>query len=282
MKNTFLIAVLFALSLNVQAQDPTADQVIDKYLTAIGGKEAISKIQDLTISSTAETQRGAMENEMKVKMPNKFTSVTYMMGNEVNRQVCDGSKISMLSGWGGNQQTNVIEGADATMMVLSSNPFPEMLYDQLKITKNVVGKDTVNGKVAWKVEFATADGKKWSESFDMATGLKLRKASSMSGMRRMGGGAGGQGRPDGGAPTQQGPATAPNGGGQGRPDGGGGMRGGGGGINVVYDNYKEIKDGGGVKMPFSRSQKMGPMDMKFEVQTIKVNKGLKEGAFEVK
>jgi hypothetical protein len=277
MKNTFLVASLFIFSLNVKAQDPTADQVIDKYLTAVGGKEAILKIQDLTISSTAETQRGAMENEVKVKMPNKFTSVTYMMGNEVNRQVCDGSKVSMLSGWGGNQQTNVIEGADATMMVLNSNPFPEMMYDQLKITKNMAGRDTVNGKMAWKVEFATADGKKWSESFDMETGLKLRKASSM---RRMSGGAGGQGRPDGGAPTQQGSATAPNGGGQGRPEGGGGMRGG--GINVIYDNYKEIKDGGGVKMPFSRSQKMGPMDTKFEVQTIKVNKGLKEGVFEIK
>ncbi len=269
MKNTLLIAVLFALSLNTHAQDPTADQVLDKYLTAIGGKEAIMKIQDLTISSTAETQRGAMENEVRVKMPNKFTSVTYMMGNEVNRQICDGSKISMLSGWGGNQQTNVIEGADATMMVLGSNPFPEMMYDQLKITKNVVGRDTVNGKIAWKVEFSTPEGKKWSESFDMATGLKLKKVAGMGATRRV---------QVGSAPAQQSPATAPSGG-QGRPEGSGGMRG---GINVVYDNYKEIKDGGGVKMPFSRSQKMGPMDMKFEIQTIKVNKGLKDGAFEVK
>ncbi len=276
MRNTILIVALFVMSFNANAQDPTADQVIDKYLKAIGGKEAILKIQDLTISSTAETQRGAMENEVKVKMPNKFTSVTYMMGNEVNRQTCDGAKVSMLSGWGGNQQTNVMEGADATMMLLSSNPFPEMLYDQLKITKNVVGRDTVNGIMAWKVEFATADSKKWTESFDMTTGLKLRKTSTMGGMRRMGGGNG----PGGGAPSQQGPSSAPNAGGQGRPEGGGGMRGG--GINIVYDNYKEIKDGGGVKLPFSRSQKMGPMDMKFEIQTIKVNKGLKDGAFEVK
>jgi hypothetical protein len=276
MKNKILIAALFALSVNANAQDPTADQVIDKYLTAIGGKEAILKIQDLTISASAETQRGAMENEVKVKMPNKFTTVTYMMGNEVNRQICDGNKVSMLSGWGGNQQTNVMEGADATMLMLASNPFPEVLYDQLKITKNVVGKDTVNGKMAWKVEFATADGKKWTESFDTTTGLKLRKTSNMSSMRRMGGGNGQGGNP----PTQQGTTATPNGSGQGRADGGSGMRGG--SVNVVYDNYKEIKDGGGVKIPFSRSQKMGPMDMKFEVQTIKVNKGLKDGAFEVK
>jgi outer membrane lipoprotein-sorting protein len=270
MKNIFVATALLVLSFSANAQDITADQIIDKYLTAVGGKEAIMKIQDMSISSTAETQRGAMENEVKVKMPNKFTTVTYMMGNEVNRQICDGTKISMLSGWGGNQQTSVIEGNDATMMILASNPFPELMYDQLKISRNVVGRDTVNSAMAWKVEFATSEGKKWSESFDMATGLKLKKTSTMR-------------RPQTASPASATP-TAPNagtpaGGGQARPEGG--MRSGG-AVNVVYDNYKEIKDGGGVKIPFSRSQKMGQMDMKFEIQSVKINKGLKDGAFEIK
>ncbi len=276
MKTTLLSIAFFCVALFGQAQSPTADQVIDKYLAAIGGKEAISKIQDLVISSSSESPRGTAETEVKVKMPNKYVTSTYMMGNEVNHVVCDGVKVSMQSGFMGNQQTNILEGAEALGTMIQSSPFPEMLYDQYKVTKTVVGQDTVAGKLAWKIEFALAEGRKWTESFDMESGLKLKRTVNMDGMR---------GGPRGGAGTggQQGPAQATQGGQplqQGQQ--GGGQRRMGGGGSAVFSNYKEIKDGNGVKIPFTREQGFGQFTMKIEVSSAKANKGIKDSVFEIK
>ncbi|WP_373942035.1 pitrilysin family protein [Polaribacter sejongensis] len=42
-------------------------------------------------------------------------------------------------------------------------------------------------------------------------------------------------------------------------------------VPSTFSNYKEVK---GVKFPFSMGQKMGPMDIKFEVTEIKINEGV--------
>lgn len=283
MKKIFL-CLFFAGTINaVSAQDtPSADAIIDKYLAAIGGKEAIAKIEDLTISTIAETQRGSMESEVKVKSPNKFSSVMYMMGNEVMRATCDGTKVATVAGFGGNTNNRTAEGNDAIAQILQTVPFPEILYAEYKIQKTVVGKEAVNGKDAWKVELAIPEGRKWNDYFDVESGLKVKRTAE-GGMR--GGGQGGP-RPDGqGGQRPQGQAGAPGQGGGGQ--GGGGQRGGFGGMgggmmNVVFGDYKEIKDSNGVKIPFTREQAMGQFTSKAEVSSVKINKGVKEKDFVIK
>ncbi len=281
MKKILSILFVFGAVAGVSAQDaPTADAIIDKYLAAIGGKDAIAKIEDLTIGTSAETQRGTMESEIKVKKPNKYSSVMYMMGNEVMRSTSDGTKVETVSGFGGNTNNRVAEGKDAIAQILQNVPFPELLYAQYGVEKTVAGKEAVNGKDAWKIDFAIPEGRKWSEFFDVESGLKVKRMANMEGMR---GGAGGQ-RPEG----QQGatPGAGQGQGGQGgqRPGGGqrGGMGMGGGMMNVVFSDYKEIKDGNGVKIPYTREQGNGQFSSKAEVQSVKINKGLKESTFVIK
>ena len=276
MKKIFLSLFIVGAINAVSAQDtPSADAIIDKYLAAVGGKEAIAKIEDLTISTIAETQRGSMESEVKVKKPNKFASVMYMMGNEVRRSTCDGTKVATLSGFGGNTNNSTAEGNDAIAQILQNVPFPEMLYADYKIQKTVLGKEAVNGKDAWKVELAIPEGRKWNDYFDVESGLKVKRTAE--GGMRPGGGQGGQ-RPEGQAGT-----PGQGGGGQ----GGGGQRGGMGGMgggmmNVVFGDYKEIKDGNGVKIPYTREQAMGQFTSKAEVSSVKINKGVKEKDFVIK
>lgn len=278
MKKIFLSLLFVGAVSAVSAQDtPSADAIIDKYLAAVGGKEAIAKIEDLTISTIAETQRGSMESEVKVKKPNKYAYVMYMMGNEVMRATCDGTKVTTVSGFGGNTNNRTAEGNDAIAQILQNVPFPEMLYAEYKIQKTVIGKETVNGKDAWKVELAIPEGRKWNDYFDVESGLKVKRTAE-GGMR----GGGGQ-RPDG--QGGQGQAGAPGQGGGGQ--GGGGQRGGMGGMgggmmNVVYGDYKEIKDSNGVKIPYTREQGNGQFSSKAEVSSVKINKGIKESNFVIK
>ena len=264
-------------------ETPSADAILDKYLAAIGGKEALSKIEDIAISTVAETQRGSMESEVKFKKGNKFSSVMYMMGNEVMRQTCDGTKVAITSGFGGNTNSRTLEGKDAAGAILQAAPFPELLYAEFNVQKAVVGKEAVNGKDAWKVEFAIPEGRKWNDFFDVETGLKVKRAGSGEGKRgpRPDGQGGGQ-RPEG----QQGGQRPEGGGGQGGQGGGrGGMGGGmmsGGMMNAALSDYKEIKDGNGVKIPYIREQGNGQFSSKAEVTSVKVNKGIKDNNFVIK
>lgn len=278
MKKIFSTLFFLGGMLNLSAQDtPTADAVIDKYLAAIGGKDAIAKIEDLTIGTAAETQRGTMEAEIKVKKPNKFSSVRYMMGNEIMRSTSDGAKVETVSGFGGNTNTRVAEGKDAIAQILQNVPFPELLYAEYGIIKTVAGKEAINGKDAWKVDFEIPEGRKWSEFFDVESGLKVKRMANMEGMR--GGGQRPQGQPGGGQGAGQGQAP----GGQDGQRPGGGQRGMGGGMmNVMFSNYKEIKDGNGVKIPYTREQGNGQFSSKEEVQSVKINKGIKESNFVIK
>ncbi|WP_051398185.1 hypothetical protein [Runella limosa] len=276
MKKIILSLMMFGVVGAASAQEtPSADAILDKYLAAIGGKEALSKIEDIAISTVAETQRGSMESEVKFKKGNKFSSVMYMMGNEVMRQTCDGTKVAITSGFGGNTNSRTLEGKDAAGAILQAAPFPELLYAEFNVQKTVVGKEAVNGKDAWKVEFAIPEGRKWNDFFDVETGLKVKRAGSGEGQRgpRPDGQGGGQ-RPEGQRPE--------GGGGQGGQGGGRGGMMGGGMMNAALSDYKEIKDANGVKIPYIREQGNGQFSSKAEVTSVKVNKGIKDNNFVIK
>lgn len=168
----FMMAWLLVFS--ALAQDlTTADAVLDKYYAAVGGKEKIRTIQDMTVSATADIQGRTMEMETKLKMPNKYKQVSYMMGNEAGGTTYDGSTLSR--SMRGQQTTK--QGKEAMMEFLQAHPFPELYYDTLGVEKKLVGVEKVDDKDAYKIQY-TADGKDWSDFFDTQTGLKVKRTAT--------------------------------------------------------------------------------------------------------
>lgn len=238
MKKT--IATLFSfIALSSFAQDtPNADIIIEKYLTAIGGKDAIAKIQDLTISSTSETPRGTSETEIKFKFPDRYSMSVYSGGNEVMNAIYDGNKLKNGGFMGGNRPP--MEGKDAQMAAMRSNPFSELLYDKMGIARTVIGTEKVGDKDAYKLELTTTDGKKWNDYYDVASGLKVKTYSMNE--------------------TPRGKFEN----------------------NVSYLNYKKFK-GLDVLFPSQTKRSGGQMgEIISEVQSIKINKGLKDSDFVIK
>ncbi|PZU90181.1 MAG: hypothetical protein DI529_03110 [Chryseobacterium sp.] len=82
----------FALSVaavaNISAQ--TAKQVIDNYITALGGKQKLESVKTLSMKNTISVMGMEMEGKT-VKKDNKFKSSQTMMGQEMV-QVFDGEK----------------------------------------------------------------------------------------------------------------------------------------------------------------------------------------------
>ena len=234
-----LISFLVLCNINTFAQEtPTADTIIEKYITAIGGKEAIAKIQDLTISSTSENPRGTAETEMKFKFPDRYSMSVYSNGNEIMSSIYDGNKLKNGGFMGGNRPP--MEGKEAQVAAMRSNPFSELVYDKMGITRTVLGKEKVGEKDAYKLEMATPDGKKWNDYYDVESGLKV-KTYSMS-------------------ETPRGKFEN----------------------NVLYLNYKKFK-GVEVLFPSQTKRSGGQMgEIISDIQSVKINKGLKDSDFVIR
>ncbi|GAB2788007.1 hypothetical protein GCM10027275_35980 [Rhabdobacter roseus] len=170
-----LLLLLLAGGTAAYAQDPAdANAVIEKYLTAIGGREKLKSIKDLTMTMTADIQGRTMEMETKLKMPNKYKQTSYMMGNEAGGTVYDGTKLSRNM----RGQSQVKEGNEAFQEFLQNHPFPELYYDSLGIEKKLAGKEKVDGKDAYKVEYSAGD-RTWQEYFDASSGLKVQRTATL-------------------------------------------------------------------------------------------------------
>lgn len=167
------------LAFSALAQDlTTADAVLDKYFAAVGGKEKLRTIQDMTTAATTDIQGRTLEMETKLKMPNKYKQVSYMMGNEAGGATYDGSTLSR--SMRGQQTTK--QGKEAMMEFLQSHPFPELYYDTLGVEKKLVGVEKVDDKDAYKIQYS-ADGKDWFDYFDTQTGLKVKRTATIESPR---------------------------------------------------------------------------------------------------
>lgn len=150
---------------------PTADQVIDRYIAAIGGKSALAKVTDVTTHMSSEGQRGAIMITRKQKLPNKFSTVINANGTEVMRQVGNGSKVTM----GGMQGNRTLEGVPAQQMTAINIIFPELHYAENGVTSTLVGLEKVASKDTYKLSHTTSDGSAtWTDNFDTTTGLKVQ------------------------------------------------------------------------------------------------------------
>jgi hypothetical protein len=235
-----IVATVFSfIALSSFAQDtPSADAIIEKYFTAIGGKDAIAKIQDMTINSTSETERGTSETEMKFKFPDRYSMSVFMNGNEVMGAIYDGNKLKNGGFRGGNRPP--LEGKEAQMSAMRSNPFSELLYDKMGITRTVLGTEKVGDKDAYKLELSTPEGRKWNDYYDVASGLKVKTYSMNE--------------------TPRGKFEN----------------------SVSYLNYKKFKNVE-VMLPSQTKRSGGQMgEIVSEVQSVKVNKGLKDSDFVIK
>jgi outer membrane lipoprotein-sorting protein len=173
---TTLLALCLGLILGGAslAQELTdANAVVDRYLAAVGGREKLRSIQDMTVNMTADMQGRTLEMETKLKMPNKFKQVSYMMGNEAGGTIYDGSTLSR--SMRGQQTTK--QGSEAFQEFLQNHPFPELYYDTLKVEKKLAGIEKVDEKDAYKVEYA-ANGTTWYDYFDKESGLKVMRSAT--------------------------------------------------------------------------------------------------------
>ncbi len=162
---SFALSLLFAA--NVMAQNvPTAKQIIDNYVTALGGKAKLESIKTLSMKNTISVMGMDMEGTT-VKKDNKFKSTQTMMGQEMV-QVFNGEK-----GYANQMGQKIDFPADQIEKLKTAKIMDALGLDAAKI--KTVEKKQVEGK-----DFYVLSSDDTKSYFDVKTGL-LSKSENEKG-----------------------------------------------------------------------------------------------------
>lgn len=230
-------AILSSFCFAVYAQ--TADEVINKYISAMGGKEKLNSMKTLYMEGVAVMQNGNEISTKIYKAQDKLyrREVAAPFGNIV-MVVTDKQGWSSNPRNGGSFEAMPEEGVKNQQHELDcAGPLVDYAAKGHKV--ELIGKEEVEGTEAIKIKLTLKSGQDVNYFFDPKTGYIIRFS------RKGGGGFGG-------------------GGGGRRPGGPGGD----GEMKIDYSNYQKTDDG--YIFPMTVGMGMGGSNMTFE--KIEVNK----------
>jgi len=153
----------------------TGEQVIAKYITAIGGTKNLKKIKDATINAGATMQNMPITMDMYFKAPDKMLMQVGSGAMVFAKQVYNTGKGVSSSPMSG--ETKAIEGDELAGMKEASMIFPEMYYASLGYTSQLLGiEEQKDLKQLYKVQITKGDRKE-TEYYDVKSGWKVRAES---------------------------------------------------------------------------------------------------------
>jgi zinc protease len=153
---------------------PSVDDILDKYVKAIGGKEAIEKIKSRSMKGSfnieAMNMTGAVE--MFTKAPNKSAMKIDLPNFGVVNRVFDGAK-----GWDLNPMSGLreVSGAELAQMKRSSDFHQEINFKKHYAKMEVKGKEKVGSYETYVIEATPPEGSVVKLFFDVSTGLLVRQ-----------------------------------------------------------------------------------------------------------
>lgn len=149
----------------------TAQTVLDAYIAAIGGKAAVEKVKDLRRDYSATMQGMTMTMTEYNAAPDKYAMEMKAGGMLMQKVVYDGTR-GMADGMQGRKE---LVDTDLEEAKKNAYAFPELHYAELGYAPLLNGVVTLNGKKAYRVQVKAADGGLFTEYYDQATGLKVRR-----------------------------------------------------------------------------------------------------------
>jgi outer membrane lipoprotein-sorting protein len=153
---------------------PTVDNILDNYVKAIGGKEAIEKITSRAMKGTFDIEAMSISApvEMYSKAPNKSSTKIDVPNFGVVNRVFDGA-----TGWDSNPASGLRElsGLELSQMKRGSDFYQELNYKKNYAKMEVKGIEKAGSYDAYVIEATPAEGGPEKLYFDVNTGLLVRQ-----------------------------------------------------------------------------------------------------------
>jgi hypothetical protein len=154
----------------------TADDIISKYLDAIGGKKNIAKIKSMIVDGTMEMQ--GMEGSIKTTtISGKGVKMELdMMGSMIVNCITDQGGWAINPFMGGTTPQDIPEDQynSAKYQIVIAGPF--INYAELGFKAELAGEETVGNAKAVKVKLTSPEGKVSEHLFDTASGYLVRSS----------------------------------------------------------------------------------------------------------
>lgn len=164
--------LLFAAPENTAA--PSVDQILDRYVQAVGGKEALEKVTSRALKGTLENSDDGTTSPAQVftKAPNKYLAIVSL-----------GDAGEMLEGWNGQagwgkDPDSGLHDADKAEQAAARRDYDFYRETRLKdlFPKMALsGKTKVDDRDAYIVEATSPEGATEKLYFDVESGLLVRR-----------------------------------------------------------------------------------------------------------
>jgi predicted Zn-dependent peptidase len=152
----------------------TPNVLIDKIITAAGGKDAIASLKDLQLKGTASVMGQNLEMSQTYLFPGNTVSVMSMGGMAIMKQSVVGGKYAVSQqGMEAPITDEVKEALDEAAVIV-----PEQNYIAKGYLLKIVGGEKVEGKDAIDLEVTTPSGKVSHRFYDANTFLLIKTAKS--------------------------------------------------------------------------------------------------------
>lgn len=148
----------------------TAQTVMDAYIEALGGREAMSKVNSYVRSGTMSMQGMGLDMKMQMKDNKKFKMEAFMGGSPLMTQVFDGEK-------GSNTQMGMSQPMSAEEVEQMRHQ-ADFMYsanlDKYGVTPVLKGIKDVEGAPNYMVVLTQESGDQTTEYYNVETGLKTQ------------------------------------------------------------------------------------------------------------
>ncbi len=151
----------------------TIGKIINKYVEAIGGRDNILNVKDISI----EMKGNAMDIAFRVvqKYPNKYYQLIDA-GSFQQEVIFDGVRGKQIQ----MGMEKIISGDELESLKLDSQMNTFLDYAKYNIVPELAGTENVNGKECYKVFLNLPTGKKWIQYFSVDTGLLVRQITPIT------------------------------------------------------------------------------------------------------
>jgi hypothetical protein len=151
---------------------PSADQVIDRYVQAVGGKAAVAKLTTRRLKGSLVASAGSASVEIDQKVPGKFLIVIDSPASGLSKNGCDGTVA-----WSQNQQRGLreVSGPEVENFKREYDLHREIRLKELYPSRTLKSQQKIGDRQAYELEAVAADGQRETMFFDVETGLLLRR-----------------------------------------------------------------------------------------------------------
>lgn len=155
--------------------DVTGKDVVEKYLSAIGGKSKLAGVSSIVQKTTSEIQGAKLETTVYKQELGKFRIEMSMGGAMMNQQVFDGKKAVIIQM---GQKQMLDDAASLAEMKKQAVMFDDLDYILKGYTLELTGIEKVGSRQAYVVKVSSPElANATTEYYDVETGLKLKTSS---------------------------------------------------------------------------------------------------------